>query len=120
MRVLYRVLCETSGSLSENFKLFGINEVRNGQAGVGIYFEIFKNFLQMERLSAFVPNMNINDFFRWKYPLTQTTAYGDLFGNSWMLEFKPDYQNGYGIQVRARGVGQTPPALGWAECKIML
>lgn len=116
---LPKVWCGTQGPTIENFEFFAIEEKRSGRIGVGIYFSKFRNKEPMERLSAFVPNMELFDFFNPKHPMVRTTILGSLFENSWNLEFEGDFQDGYGIQIRVDTKSPLEP-YSTGQCEIRL
>jgi len=99
-----RVWCGTDRNSPVQFEFFSINESRNGQQGIGIYFINFRSVLPMERFSAFVPQMSTYDFFKKTRPPVKTFAKGSLFGGTESFEFQINYRRGpwknnYGIDI---------------------
>jgi hypothetical protein len=93
--------CGNQDPMTERFEFYAINESRLGKPGLGIYFVTFKNYLQYERTSAFVPGVEIADLFLGKIAFS-IPAYSSLNNRNWIFEYAGQYSGKDNItKVRA-------------------
>lgn len=109
--------CEASTTSTEpSFEFEAVDEVRNGQSGLAIYFTIFNNLFELERKNAFLPNVSSGTFLYGMATLPSTiNAIGDLFGDSdpFEIQMGSDQASLFVLKIRSLKQGsQTQFTLG--------
>jgi len=77
----------------ELFDLEIIDEVKNGQSGVGIYFRRLKNELKLGRTSLFLPNLSMEKIRNSDFSSVQASAKEEVFNRYWTVEMRPAIKN---------------------------
>ncbi len=88
------------GTNHEIFEYFGIEEVQNNRKGIALYFRTFKNITLTSRVSAFIPNLTLDQFLSKKFLSLTTFATQKSMSKEWELEINTGGDNEY-FQMRA-------------------
>jgi len=78
------------GTDQEVFEFFGVDETRNGKSGTALYFRVFKGITLTSRISAFIPNLSLDQFFNREYLYLTTFAQQASTSKEWEIEMEPN------------------------------
>lgn len=104
--------------MQENFEFFVVDEDRNAQQGVGIYFNTFKNYSQYERTSSFFKGLRIRDFFIGKANF-DSLVHSHLSGLDWTMEYTHDRTKNLSM-IRANKQGEPKTEYSVLTCELKL
>lgn len=85
-----------------DFEFRAIDEARDGENGLGIYFETFRASMPLGRISAFIPGASLDSLMSSSFREQRTEATERLFGGRWHMEFTPVRNSGPRGKFRIR------------------